>query len=294
MERPLIKFGYDGDWVIRAVKGRADRSRHSQEQYAGTEFDNKFLPAPIDCKPWVDGQTSGWDLFFSMDVTFMVADIERGLFSVPPEMSGKIGAFGPFHLGVYTGVRIRTAPGWVTMIDRVADPKIRESLPFSTETAILETDWYIWFKNFIVIRPDLSRLAVMDAITIERGTPLCRVRVIPRLELIESAEFSEEDYAELKRAQDDYTQTELAMNAQQRFRAAGPKALFYPLYKLRAAEHRMTWEEGGPRRERGDASVMRDGAELANAAAAASEKEAREVEAQAAADAQVSKPGSGS
>lgn len=247
MERPLIKFGYDGDWVLRAKPGRADRSRHPSSEYQGSQFDGKFVPAPIDCKPWVDGQVGGWDLFFSMDLTFMVTDVERGLFSVPAEMNGKVGAFGPFHLGVYSGVRIRTSPGWVTLIDRVADPKIRDSLPFTTETAVLETDWYTWFKNFVVIRPHLSRLAPMDVINIERGTPLCRVRVIPRQELVACEEFTPEDDAELKRAIEEYTQTELSMNAQQRYRSAGGSAVFYPLYKLRAAERRMTWVEGrGP------------------------------------------------
>lgn len=249
MERPLIKFGYDGDWVLRAKPGRADRSRHASSEYEGTQFDGKFVPAPIDCKPWVDAQAGGWDLFFSMDLTFMVTDVEKGLFSIPAEMNGKIGTFGPFHLGVYSGVRIKTSPGWVTLIDRVADPKIRDSLPFTTETAILETDWYTWFKNFVVIRPILSRFTPMDVVNIERGTPLCRVRVLPRRELVACEEFTDDDYAEMKRAQDEYTQEELAMNAQQRFRSAGGVGVFYPLYKIRSAERRMKWGAGaGPTR----------------------------------------------
>lgn len=249
MERPLIKFGYDGDWVIRAKPGRADRSRHTPAEYAGSAFEGKFVPAPIDCRPWVDGQTSGWDLSFSMDLSFMITDVERGLFSVPAEMEGKIGTFGPFHLGVYSGVRIKTSPGWVTLIDRVADPKVRDALPFVTEAAILETDWYTWFKNFVVIRPILSRFSPLDVVNIERGTPLCRVRVLPRQELVACEEFSEEDHAELKRALDEYTQEELAMNAEQRFRAAGDGGHFYPLYKLRSAKERRRFSsaaEGEP------------------------------------------------
>jgi hypothetical protein len=238
MERPLIKFGYDGDWVIRAQRGRADRGRHSASDYADTAFAGRFVPAPIDCKPWVDAQMGGWDLFFSMDVTFMVTDVERGLFSVPTEMSGRIGSFGPFHVGVYSGVRIKTSPGWVAVIDRVADPKTRDALPFTTETAILETDWYTWFKNFVVIRPRLSRLSAMDAITIERGTPLCRVRIAPRFELVACEEFNAEDEAEHKRAMEEYTQAELEMWDQHRFRPATSGQAFYPLYKLRSADYR--------------------------------------------------------
>jgi hypothetical protein len=268
VERPLIKFGYDGDWVIRARPGSADRSRHAPSEYEGTQFDAKFVPAPIDCKPWVDGQRGGWDLFFSMDLTFMITDIERGIFSVPAEMKGKIGTFGPYHLGVYSGVRIKTSPGWVTLIDRVADPKVRDALPFTTETAILETDWYPWFKNFVVIRPLLSRFTPMDVVNIERGTPLCRVRVLPRQELVACEEFTAEDHAEHKRALDEYTQEELAMNAQQRFRSSGGVGVFYPLYKLRSAERRMKWSSGaGPVR----ASVGATAAEIQKAAEAESE-----------------------
>lgn len=261
MERPLIKFGYDGDWVIRARPGRADRSRHAPSEYEGSAFDGKFVPAPIDCRPWVDGQTSGWDLFFSQDVSFMITDVERGLFSVPAEMTGKIGTFGPFHLGVYSGVRIKTAPGWVTLVDRVADPKLRDSLPFSTEAAILETDWYFWFKNFVVIRPLLSRFTPLDVVNIERGTPLCRIRVLPRQELVAQEEFTADDYEELQRASAAYTEEELSMNAQQRFRAAGDGGLFYPIYKLRSAKQRMSWGPGGEPTRASDLSGPGDAVE---------------------------------
>lgn len=238
MERPWIKFGYDGDWVLRAQSGRADRSRHHASHYEGTEFAGRFVPSPIDCKPWVDAQVGGWDLFFSMDISFVVADQERGLFTVPQEMSGRIGAFGPYHLGVYSGVRIKTAPGWVSLVDRIADPKTRDSLPFTTETAIIETDWYTWFKNFVVIRPALARFQTGDVINIDRGTPLCRVRVVPRSELVSWGEFSAEDDAEHVRRVEEYKQAELKMFEERRFRASGERDVFYPLYKLRSAENR--------------------------------------------------------
>lgn len=238
MERPVIKFGYDGDWVLRVKPGRADRSRLLSADYEGTAFAGKFVPAPIDCRPWVDAQVGGWDLFFSMDIEFRVEDIGRGLFSVPPAMTGKLGAFGPFHLGIYTGVRIKTSPGWVTLIDRVADPATRDRLPFTTETAVIETDWYTWFKNFAVIRPILSRFRAGEVVTIARGTPLCRVRVVPRQELVVSEEFTAEDRAAHEAALAEYNRAELALRDQRRYRSAG-SGTFYPLYKLRAMEHRV-------------------------------------------------------
>ena len=76
----------------------------------------------------------------------MIADIERAPFHHPGgDATVKLGGIGPFHVGVYTGVRIKTAPGWLTLIDRVADQRRVDSLPFTTETAIPETDWYTRF-----------------------------------------------------------------------------------------------------------------------------------------------------
>jgi hypothetical protein len=237
VEKPVIKFGYDGDWVIRAQPGKADRARNDPARYTDSSFAGKFVPSPIDCRPWIDAQTAGWDLFFSIDLTFIVSDVERGLFGCPKEMKGRVESFAPFHLGVYTGVHIKTAPGWVTLVERVADAKVRDALPFTTESAILETDWYYWFKNFIVIRPDLTRVKELDVINIARGTPMCRVRVLPRHDLVQSTEFDEADYAELKRASEEYAREELAMRDDHRYRNSGESS-YYPLYKLRAAAHR--------------------------------------------------------
>jgi hypothetical protein len=237
MDSPVIKFGYEGDWVLRAQPGKADRSRNDPARYADSSFEGKFVPSPIDCRPWIEAQVNGWDLFFSIDLTFMITDRERGLFGCPKEMKGKVESFAPFHLGVYTGVHILTAPGWVTLVERVADPKVRDSLPFTTESAILETDWYFWFKNFIVIRPDLKKLENMDVVNIPRGTPMCRVRVLPRSELVTMEEFDDDDWKELRRARDEYQREELAMRDKQRFRGGG-EATYYPLYKIRSAQMR--------------------------------------------------------
>ncbi len=237
MHDPLIKFGYDGDWVLRAQPAKADRSRYSPADYKDSSFTGKFVPSPIDCRPWIDAQSGGWDLFFSIDLTFIVSDVERGLFGCPQEMKGRVESFAPFHLGVYTGVHIKTPPGWVTLIERVADAKVRDGLPFTVESAILETDWYYWLKNFIVIRPDLTKLKELDVVNIARGTPMCRVRVLPRSDLVTAAEFDADDYAELQSTKDDYTKEELAMLADERFRNSG-EGNYYPLYKLRAARHR--------------------------------------------------------
>jgi len=237
MEDPLIKFGYDGDWVIRVQPGKADSTRNDPARYEDSTFAGKFVPSPIDCRPWIDAQLGGWDLFFSLDLTFMVIDRERGLFACPKQMKGQIESFAPFHLGVYTGVHIRTAPGWVTLVERVADPKVRDTLPFTTESAVLETDWYYWFKNFIVLRPNLAGLEDMQTVNIARGTPMCRIRVLPRFDLVKSAEFDEADYAELKSADEEYKREELAMRDQNRYRGSGDTS-YYPLYKIRAAQHR--------------------------------------------------------
>jgi hypothetical protein len=224
-ERPTIKFGYDGPWVIPVRRVTVDRTRPAPDPYRGTPFE-KFVPIPADCKPWVDAQETHWEAFFSMDVRFRVVDRERGLVEIPPEMKGHVGSFAPFHVGIYTGIRIKTTPYWAT---RISSPVMGHQM-WTVEDALIETDWYQWFKNFSVIRINSS---TPDEVFIPRGQPLCWISVVPKPGIVQEGSFDDADWMEFREKEQRYRMKELGYWDKSKSRpSSNPSQVFYPTYKV--------------------------------------------------------------
>lgn len=133
---------------------------------------------PFHCKPWVDGQTLGWTLFYGYlsplrivglgDYQFEVADEQ-----VRKERGGReiIGRFANTHFGFASGYILQTPPGLVSYICPAKNPPANLDLL----DGVVETDWYP--KGlFLVFRVPQAG----EVIELDYGAELARVVLVPR------------------------------------------------------------------------------------------------------------------
>lgn len=136
---------------------------------------------PFHCKPWLDGQTVGWTLFYGYltPITISVGANDRihvqNLEKLAQESNQPrvIEQFAAGHFGLGTGYTLQTPPGFVTLLLPASQPPMGlEALP-----GIVESDWYPrqLFAVFAVPAAGVS-------IKLDYKTPLLRVVVIPRHE----------------------------------------------------------------------------------------------------------------
>ncbi|GAB4580970.1 MAG: hypothetical protein Fur0022_37150 [Anaerolineales bacterium] len=136
---------------------------------------------PFQCKPWVDGQSIGWTLYYGYITPIGIYGLGEGkievenLFQLVRETNQErvVDQFARGHFGIGTGYRLRTPPGFVSLILPPAHPP--EGLV--TLTGIIETDWYPR-QLFLVFRAPEKGVRV----SLDYKMEIARVVVIPRME----------------------------------------------------------------------------------------------------------------
>lgn len=199
----FLKFAKSVPYLPDPVRSRplvtaVDRERGSAD-----------LPhaVPYHCKPWVDGQTVGWTLYYGFLTPISITGRADGGIKVENlEMLARetqqpeiVSHFAQEHFGIGSGYTLQTPPGFVSLIIPATQP------PAGLEalTAVIETDWYPrqLFLVFRVPPPDAQ-------ILLDRGMELARVVVIPRPEQLEAQPFTADELAEINELQQQYLDEE--------------------------------------------------------------------------------------
>jgi hypothetical protein len=189
---------------------------------------------PFHCKPWVDGQTVGWTLFYGYLTSITIvgtADgkIEvRNLEQLARETSQPriVDQFADGHFGIGTGYTLQTPPGMVSLIL----PATHAPSGLNALTGVVETDWYPrqLFAVFAVPSPGTE-------IILDYQMPLVRVVVIPRHEGWEVRPLNETELANLAERNAAYLKEEVATDT--RWTAVSGDT-FTHLYKQKSSQYR--------------------------------------------------------
>ncbi|MCI0393955.1 MAG: hypothetical protein L0332_08400 [Chloroflexi bacterium] len=133
-------------------------------------------PVPFHCKPWVDGQTIGWTLFYGYLTPIKVVGLPGGLVRIEnleqliretrqPLIFHQV-VPGYFSIGI--GYTLQTSPGTASLLIPANQPPPRLELVVS----VIETEWYPK-QLFLVFR------APADGSEIELDYKMEMARVVP-------------------------------------------------------------------------------------------------------------------
>lgn len=200
------------------------------------------FPVPLHCKPWLDGQTVGWTLFYGYLTPLGVRTLPDG--TLQPDNLAQLKAeaqtaqlvetIADGYFTLATGYKLRTEPGCVCLIL----PPTRPTPGYEVLTAVLETDWFAK-EVFLTMRTPPPGSSYELAYRAE----LARVVVIPRLETAALRPFTAEEIAESAAAEAAYRAEE--QTTPTRWRAANGHE-FTHLYKQYARAHRLPRRTGDP------------------------------------------------
>ncbi|RMG89597.1 MAG: hypothetical protein D6706_21055 [Chloroflexi bacterium] len=191
-------------------------------------------PVPFHCKPWVDGQTAGWTLFYGYLTPVTIVGEENGRITVKnlDQLAAETGQprvidqFAAGHFGIGSGYTLRTPEGFVSLILPPTHP------PNGLETVIgiIETDWYPrqLFLVFRVPPPGTQ-------ISLDYQAELARVVIIPRQEQLTAQPMTETELETLRAQEAAYLAEE--QETPTRWTAASGDS-FTHLYKIWSGRHR--------------------------------------------------------
>ncbi len=152
---------------------------------------------PYHCKPWVDGQTIGWTLFYGYLSSVAIRGNEDGGIDVDnleqltkeTQQADIISQFAKGHFGIGSGYTLSTLPDISTLILPVSSsPPGLEAI-----VGLIETDWYPRqiFLVFKVPQPGVE-------ILLEHKTPLARVVMTPRFDELTAQPMTAEEIEEIE------------------------------------------------------------------------------------------------
>lgn len=149
---------------------------------------------PFHCKPWLDGQSAGWTLFYGYLTSVTITAEENGRIQVKnlatlaqeTNQPRIIEQFADSHFGLGTGYTLQTPPGFVSLLL----PASQAPAGLEAITGIVETDWYPR-QLFMVFRVPPPTVAI----TLDYKMPLARVLVIPRPEQLDIRPLDEAEQA---------------------------------------------------------------------------------------------------
>ncbi|MCB0036454.1 MAG: hypothetical protein KDE51_20620 [Anaerolineales bacterium] len=138
-------------------------------------------PVPFHCKPWVDGQTVGWTLFYGYLTPITIIGLENGRVEVEnlaeltreTQQPRVIDQFAERHFGLSSGYYLQTPQGMVSLLV----PALRAPAGLELLTGVIETDWYPR-PIFLVYKAPTTGVRI----ALEYKMELARVVVIPRHE----------------------------------------------------------------------------------------------------------------
>ncbi len=187
---------------------------------------------PAHCRPWLDGQTVGWTLFYGFATPVHIVGQPDGRISVVgndllERETGQprtIDQFAPGYFGVSTGYTITTPTGYVSLFLPATQPPPNLTML----TAVIETDWYPrpLFMVYHAPAPGVT-------ISLHHGAELGRVVPIPRLAEHTAEPLQGDELARITAAAAQYAAEETT--TPHRWTAAGGQT-FTHLYKLKAAQ----------------------------------------------------------
>ena len=160
-------------------------------------------PVPFHCKPWVDGQTVGWTLFYGYLTPVTIVGGENGRIEIEnlAELAREtnqpkvIDQFAADHFGISAGYYLQTPPGFVSLLI----PALRSPAGLRVVSGLIETDWYPR-PIFIVF----ERPAAGECIQLEYRMELARVVVVPRHEGLKAEPLDEAELAQLDAREEAY------------------------------------------------------------------------------------------
>lgn len=189
---------------------------------------------PAHCRPWLDGQTVGWTLFYGFATPVQVVGQPDGLIRVEgnellERETGQprtIDQFAPGYFGVSTGYTISTPAGYVSLFLPATQPPAQLAML----TAVIETDWYPRPLFLVYHAPPPG-----VAISLQHGAEIGRVVPIPRLAEHTAEPLQGDELARITAAAEQYTAEE--RTTPHRWTSAAGQT-FTHLYKLKAAQYR--------------------------------------------------------
>ncbi len=158
---------------------------------------------PYHCKPWVDGQSVGWTLFYGFLTPIVITGQADGTIGVDnleqlareTQQPDIVSPFAAGHFGIGSGYTLQTPPGFVSLIIPATQPPVGlEAL-----TAVIETDWYPRQLFLVFHIPPVGRQIFLD-----RGMELARVVVIPRHEQLAARPLDPTELTETEQRQQQY------------------------------------------------------------------------------------------
>lgn len=231
----FLKFGKSVPYLPDPVRSRplvtaVDKERGSAEPPHAV---------PYHCKPWLDGQTVGWTLFYGFLTPISITGQADGgievenlkLLAGETQQPEIVSLFAQGHFGIGSGYMLQTPPGFVSLIIPATQP------PAGLEalTAVIESDWYPR-QLFLVFRVPPPGTQIL----LDRGMELARVVVVPRHEQLEARPFTADELAEINQRQQQYLDEEKTTSS--RWTAASGDQ-FTHLYKQWSARFRNPRDE---------------------------------------------------
>lgn len=203
--------------------------------------------APFHCKPWVEGQSVGYTLFYGF-ITPLTLRNEGGkllvenLEPLKQEFNGHspIDQFDRDYFLIDPGLILKTPPGQVSLILPANHPPDN----LHALTAVLETDWY---PNPIFLVFKLPQEG--QVIRLDYKNELVRAVVIPRPQRTAALPMDEADLAEYDRLHEQYKAEKKAItprwqDAKGRVRTQLYQAWSHRLASMDSEQSAVSSEEG--------------------------------------------------
>ena len=192
-------------------------------------------PVPFHCKPWVDGQTIGYTIFYGFLTPIEIVGLPGGRVHVEnaealfaeARVTNQTESFAPGFFSFSTGYTFKTEPGMVCLMM----PPTKPPAGFEMLTAVVETDWFPK-EVFVAVKvpPEGER------IQLEFGMELARIVVVPRMDSAEITPMSPEEVATIRERETAYREDEATTDSKW---AAATGDTFTHVYKQWARKNKM-------------------------------------------------------
>lgn len=191
-------------------------------------------PVPFHCKPWVDGSTAGWTLFYGFLTPLTIVGLADGQVRIDgiDQLQAETRAIQQAHVfakGLFslsTGYKLHTSPGMVTLLISPSQPPAG----YEPLTAVVETDWFPKDIFLAVKAP-----AEGETIELEYKSELARAIVVPRQDTTQAVAMDDAEVEAIMASEAEYLEAQRTTPT--RWRAATGDE-FTHLYKQRSREYR--------------------------------------------------------
>lgn len=226
----MFKFAKSAPYIPDPARSRPNISDEDRARAA----EDPPQVVPFHCKPWVDGQSIGWTLFYGYITPIAIMGVGGGEIEVEnlSQLSREtnqdrvVDQFARGHFGIGTGYRLRTPPGLVSLI--LPPPNPPPGLV--TVTGVIETDWYPR-QVFLVFQAPQKGMRI----ALDYKMELARVIVVPRQEGQKAEPLSTQELEAMREEARQYGEEEKRTGT--RWKAASGDS-FTHLYKEWAQRYR--------------------------------------------------------